>query len=746
MPVNTDYFYIVRGALPGSSSITITGVTQEDLDAAIDDVTDNYQSADTTAGTTANAYSDSQDAAQTDDLTTAYTGADADVTADLQAAIDAPIDVDSITDNYTLHLADGNSIVECNTSDDIMVTAPSAATITGGIMFDSNTLIAIYNRGSGAVEVAPDAGVTFEPTGSVSVQRYTSCLLRFQGSNIYAVEQQGVNTVNAQDFGAHGDWDRDTDTGTDDTAALAALFAAGAGDLVDLGVGTYGITETILVEQDTYVLGRGGGQYSGSYITDAATTNIVKINGNSGTGAYTIDATYPSGVNEACFLARANSSFHNIAFIGTDNVTFLTAGTFPSLPNNCDYGIYGYDEGVRNNLVIEDCQFRYFKRAGIGGYLHQMWARYCTAAANMRGIDHGLELDGSLMANPGSDNTITGGTYRHHVTDGIVMRQAYLRLEDARVEWNAHFGVWTQSQCLIVGNLFDRNGWNGINCGQHPNISANYMDRNGCGGDGNYGRDGTVTRGSFSYDAPPDEASKAHIQVRQAGGTGALGIANGNTFDSRRGTSNLGAKSPKYIVAMQGSTANGTRFTGNGDDTGFLDATSPTITLAATAVTSTFTVTVSQGNFFFDGGGVTANRGTITFHGGTTETRRVAGVAGDLVIVDSALTYQHANASQVSTDGIGNYWDTANGGGPYLGGDIGNAADVTGTSSTTVPNTQPRIPSSSAYGTVLRTKAGAPADGDYPGATIPDGILAINTSNNKLYWRSSGAWTSVAGA
>jgi len=45
--------------------------------------------------------------------------------------------------------------------------------------------------------------------------------------------------------------------------------------------------------------------------------------------------------------------------------------------------------------------------------------------------------------------------------------------------------------------------------------------------------------------------------------------------------------------------------------------------------------------------------------------------------------------------------------------------------------------------TLVYVKAGVPADSDFP-STPPDGTLALNTSNNRLYCRSGGTWRYAA--
>jgi len=61
--------------------------------------------------------------------------------------------------------------------------------------------------------------------------------------------------------------------------------------------------------------------------------------------------------------------------------------------------------------------------------------------------------------------------------------------------------------------------------------------------------------------------------------------------------------------------------------------------------------------------------------------------------------------------------------------------------STTVFNKNLGFDASSKAGLVVRTKAGAPTDADF---TSPvDGLVAVDTTNNKIYVRIGGAWKSV---
>lgn len=81
---------------------------------------------------------------------------------------------------YTLALSDAESIVDMTSPASVVLTIPASATVA----FPVNTVIQVYQIGSGQITVAPAAGVALlTPSTVTSRAQYSSLLLRKHGAD-----------------------------------------------------------------------------------------------------------------------------------------------------------------------------------------------------------------------------------------------------------------------------------------------------------------------------------------------------------------------------------------------------------------------------------------------------------------------------------------------------------------------------------------------------------------------------------
>lgn len=88
------------------------------------------------------------------------------------------ITANTVTDNYTLVLADAGKVVEMNAATAKQITVPTNASVA----YDVGTVIELYQMGAGTVTIAGDTGVTVRNAGTLSAQ-YATASLRKRATN-----------------------------------------------------------------------------------------------------------------------------------------------------------------------------------------------------------------------------------------------------------------------------------------------------------------------------------------------------------------------------------------------------------------------------------------------------------------------------------------------------------------------------------------------------------------------------------
>jgi hypothetical protein len=162
-------------------------------------------------------------------------------------------------------------------------------------------------------------------------------------------------------------------------------------------------------------------------------------------------------------------------------------------------------------------------------------AERCYAYMCDRGFYAAGRTDGSLL------NCV--GMFCH--TAGADLVGNYWQVIGGRWEWNARYGVILGAESLIVGGVFDRNGFAGVymksgNWGKV--LNGNYFSRNGCGGDGSLGRWKFSKPGHPSYVEVPAGRS-CHIQVDYQQGATIVG----NRFRHGKDDDSDGCDGPQFV-------------------------------------------------------------------------------------------------------------------------------------------------------------------------------------------------------
>jgi hypothetical protein len=167
---------------------------------------------------------------------------------------------------------------------------------------------------------------------------------------------------------------------------------------------------------------------------------------------------------------------------------------------------------------------------GVTSTLERCYAYMCDRGFHTPGL-----TDGSLI------NCI--GMFCH--TAGADLVGNFWQVIGGRWEWNARHGIMMGAESLIVGAVFDRNGFAGVymksgNWGKV--VSGNYFSRNGCGGNGSLGRWKFSTPSHPSYVQVPAGQS-CHIQIDYQQGATIVG----NRFRPGRDDDNDGCDGPQFV-------------------------------------------------------------------------------------------------------------------------------------------------------------------------------------------------------
>lgn len=277
-------------------------------------------------------------------------------------------------------------------------------------------------------------------------------------------------------------------------------------------------SQTVVIPKGIIVRGCGGGGYIMEVQDQAAwRTVLIKTNGDVG------------GISVVSLLDGAQ--LHNVQVSPEfpDLVLYDTAN-YPAGTNNCSIGV----------TMGEGCYLQNVTAVGFA---------YC-----------GFELDfvtkcvscyafkcqyGFLAKENHGDASLVEcvGMFCHEA--GAWLRSGYWKVLGGRWEWNARHGVILGSSGMVVGATFDRNGWAGVFIPYNMEgntITGNVFRRNGCGGDGAFGRAGWHTPGDDGY-VTTEDVNSCHIRWDGQRRT----VISGNYYGAGKDDSGQGASSPKHV-------------------------------------------------------------------------------------------------------------------------------------------------------------------------------------------------------
>jgi hypothetical protein len=324
------------------------------------------------------------------------------------------------------------------------------------------------------------------------------------------VESDYVDAVRPERFGAVADGL------TDATAAIQAALATGL--TVVLSTGTYRISGTLAVGEGQVLRGQGGGSF-GLGSVDAPTRLVVTSN----------TATTAVTVAEKGMIADFYIEPQNLAAVS------FQAASYPAATGNCATGVSLADSAIARGVAVNGMATQ--------GFLTSNRAKITACYAGRSDIGFSLA---------GPDGTIFDSVATFCHTAGMKATANYWRVVGCRLEWNARYGIHSAAEGTYIGNLFDRNGSAGLylNDGSWGAVvTGNDFTRNGCGGNGTYGRWGASVPAHLSYVATAATDS-CHIKMKFQRGV----TVTGNRFRSGNDDANSGANAPLYIYSFDGSS------------------------------------------------------------------------------------------------------------------------------------------------------------------------------------------------
>lgn len=242
--------------------------------------------------------------------------------------------------------------------------------------------------------------------------------------------------------------------------------------------------------------------------------------------------------------------------LGTDSIISLGVGANAEhlMVRGIDYNLVGYTfanypSGTRNTQVGIQCS------TGSS-------AKHVTALSLPVGFALGtttsmercfaFQCDRGYYNTSASDGLLLGcvGMFCH--TAGADLSQAnFWQVIGGRWEWNARYGITTGGEGVTVGNIFDRNGWAGLNLTAGAwghTVTGNYFSRNGAGGNGTLGRWSFSTPTDISYLAT-SATDSCHIKFNFQR---AVTITS-NRFRPGGADDGGGATSPCYVYNADGA-------------------------------------------------------------------------------------------------------------------------------------------------------------------------------------------------
>jgi hypothetical protein len=341
------------------------------------------------------------------------------------------------------------------------------------------------------------------------------CYLKTLSDILAGQEVSLARFINPREFGAIQRGTSHYDCGRD----LTAAFESGARGFY-LPRGIWRFTGDLKTPPGSNLRGDGGGEYTGESDFALAATILERQ-----------DVGRPWQSRPAAVLAlgpSANVTHLQVRPANYARVTYDLAN-YPANTNNTPTGIrFELSSNARHCTAIG------FPHAGFHLHATSTLER-CYAYMCDRGFYTDHTTDGSLI------NCI--GMFCH--TAGADLVDNFWQVIGGRYEWNARYGVIMGAESLIVGAVFDRNGFAGV-CMKSGNwgktVTGNYFSRNGCAGNGSLGRWNFSTPSHQSYlRVPPGQS--CHIQIDYQQGATIVG----NRFRPGRDDANDGCDGPQFV-------------------------------------------------------------------------------------------------------------------------------------------------------------------------------------------------------
>lgn len=305
------------------------------------------------------------------------------------------------------------------------------------------------------------------------------------------------------------------DGATDSTVAIQT--ALDAGREVVLSPGVYVISSRLNVPAGSSLRGSSSGNFG---LGASAPRSIIQVASNT--------------ASEAVFMGEKSNVTDILLRPANDSAVSYQAANYPTGTGNAAIGLRMADSATATRVVataFSEAGFITSNRARLDG---------CFAGR----CDIGFKLSGP-------DGNMTNSVATFCQTAGADVTANYWRIIGSRFEWNARYGLRSAGECSIVGNLFDRNGWAGLELksgswGQV--VTGNYFSRNGAGGNGTTGRWGVSVPGHMSY-VETTAAQSCHILVNYQRGV----TITANRFRAGDDDANQGANAPNYIYSSSSS-------------------------------------------------------------------------------------------------------------------------------------------------------------------------------------------------
>lgn len=408
---------------------------------------------------------------------------------------------------------DLDSIVSMGVSD-----SPTTADVQA--LYPSNQSVASALTGTELMSVQQSSGLfqtTLTTIANWIVNIFQGFIQSGTGAVPRTIQSKLGDFVSVKDFGAVGDGV------TDDTTAIQN--ALNINTLVYAPPGNYLISSTLNVNPGCTLMGAGSGNYSTVGVTDPTITQFTVASN-----------TATTGIN----LGSRATARHFLIQTQNASLVVYSNATYPAGTGNASYGInVGYGAVTGGSAYVSNVTAYGFSQAGF--YLGTTsWVDFCMAVSCLYGYE-----------TYGTDGFLRNSVGMFCINAGAILSESFWNVSGCRFEWNAQYGLMLGGEGIANGNLFDRNGYAGLQMisgawGQC--ITGNYFSRNGAGGDGTLGRWAWSTPGTPSYLAVPAGLS-CHIEVDYQHSATVVG----NRFRPGTDDSGGGSISPQFVVGSQSS-------------------------------------------------------------------------------------------------------------------------------------------------------------------------------------------------